>query len=136
MPSLFSRIIAGEIPGAFVYRSPRWVAFLDINPVAPGHILLVPVQEAGLIMQLDGPTLAEMGPIMAALDQGLRRVTQCDAVSILIRDGAAAGQEVPHVHIHLIPRRQGDAPHQFKGDRYSDGAMEFYRQALEQAMRT
>lgn len=135
MASIFTQIIDGAIPGAFIMKQERWVAFLDINPVSPGHILLVPRHEVALLSELDGATLAETGAWLARLDGALRGVTDCDAVSILLRDGPAAGQEVPHVHWHLIPRYQGDEAHQFAGGRYaSDAQREDLRSALSAAL--
>ena len=82
MTTIFTRIIDGEIPGSFVMKDERWVAFLDINPVAPGHILLVPRQEAAILPQLGGASLAECAAYLARLDAAIRAVTSCDAVSI------------------------------------------------------
>lgn len=135
MASIFTRIINGEIPGAFILRSERWVAFLDVNPVAPGHTLLVPRHEVTLLPDLDPAALAETGAWLSRIDRALRAVTSCAAVSILLRDGPAAGQEVPHLHWHLIPRHQGDQPHAFAGGHYPDDAgREQMRSALAAAL--
>lgn len=137
MATIFSRIIDGEIPGSFVVKDERWVAFLDINPVAPGHVLLVPRQEAALLPDLGGASLAECTAYLARLDSAIRHVTGCDAVSILLRDGPAAGQEVPHIHWHLIPRFVGDAPHSFAPTGYADdAARDAMRADLEAAFTT
>ena len=131
MPTIFTRIINGEIPGAFVLQAERWVAFLDIAPVSPGHVLLVPRAEHALLAELPADTLADLGPLLARIDAAIRTVTGCAAVSILLRDGETAGQEVPHVHWHLVPRHAGDQPHGFRGGVYaSDDAREQIRTAL------
>lgn len=117
MPTLFTRIINGEIPGAFVFRDEHWVGFLDLFPVQPGHLLLVPRCEAALLEQLPAPVLATLGPVTARATACLTKALGCDAVSVLLRNGAAAGQEIPHVHVHCVPRRQGD-PGGFKPGRY------------------
>ncbi|TVR13937.1 MAG: HIT family protein [Planctomycetota bacterium] len=135
MASIFTRIIAGEIPGACVLQTERWVAILDINPVAPGHTLLIPRQEVALLPDLEGATLAESGAWLARIDRALRSITDCDAVSILLRDGPAAGQEVPHLHWHLVPRFNGDHPHHFVGGSYaSDDQQEQMRSAIAAAL--
>ena len=108
MPSVFSRIIAGEIPCHRVGSSARWVAFLDINPVAPGHTLLVPVHEAGLLAGLPPATLAELGPMLARTIAAVKAASAAPAVNVIVNDGREAGQEVPHAHLHIIPRRDGD----------------------------
>lgn len=135
MASIFTRIITGDIPGAFIFQHERWVAFLDINPVNPGHALLVPRQEVALLGDLDGASLAESAAYLARIDRAIRAVTGCDALSILLRDGPAAGQEVPHLHWHLVPRHNGDRPHHFAGGSYaSDAAREDMRSALAEAL--
>ena len=134
MATIFTRIINGEIPGSFVLKDERWVAFLDINPVSPGHVLLVPRQEAAILPDLGGASLAECTAYLSRLDSAIRSVTNCDAVTILLRDGPAAGQEVPHIHWHLIPRLNGDAAHSFAPSGYADDATrEAMRSALETA---
>lgn len=133
MPTLFSSIIDGEIPAAMVFTHDHWVGFLDIAPVSPGHVLVVPRHETALVSDVPAASLASLGGILAATDSAIRAVTNCDAVSILLRDGSAAGQEVPHVHWHLIPRFNGDQPHAFVGGQYADGAMNDMATSLEAA---
>ncbi len=108
MPSLFSRIIAGAIPGEFVFRADRWVAFLDIRPTSPGHVLLVSVTEAAYLAELPAATLAELGGQLARLTAVVKTATGCLAVNVVVNDGPLAGQEVPHVHVHVIPRWPDD----------------------------
>lgn len=119
MSSVFSRIIAGSIPGVFVVRDPRWVAFLDIQPVCPGHVLLVPVQESPLLSGLSGSSLAEMGLYLERLNSCVRQVLNCPATTLILRDGAQAGQEVPHLHWHIIPRWDRAQCHSFRPGRYA-----------------
>ena len=117
MASIFSKIIAGDIPGSFVFTDQLWVGLLDLAPVSPGHLLIIPRVEAPLLADLPADTLAAMGPTVARGTACLKAIVQCDAV-VLLRDGSAAGQEVPHVHIHPIPRYTGDQPHDFRGGSY------------------
>ena len=118
MTSIFSRIIAGDIPGCFVFQDPRWIGLLDLYPVSPGHLLVIPRQEAPRLAELDGPSLSAMGPTLARAHRCLYQTLGCDAVAMILRDGPAAGQEVPHVHFHLVPRRAGDNPHDFASGSY------------------
>ena len=120
MASLFSKIHAGEIPAAFIFRDEHWFGILDLFPVTPGHVLLIPSQEAPLIQELPAGALATMGDTVSRACACLRSALGCDAVSVLVRDGAAAGQEIPHVHIHCIPRYNGDEAHHFSGGSYGD----------------
>lgn len=98
MPSIFSRIIDGEIPGRFVWRDDRVVAFLSIEPMRPGHTLVVPRAEVDHWIDLE-PALASH---LFAVAQQIGRAQQAEwnprRVGVLI-----VGDEVPHVHIHVVP---------------------------------
>lgn len=109
MPSLFSKIIAGQIPAQFVFQDAAFVAFLDIAPANPGHCLLVPRAEAQYLADLPAATLAALGPALTRLIAAVKTATGCPAVNVLINDGPEANQAVPHAHIHVIPRWSGDA---------------------------
>ena len=132
MATLFSQILAGDIPGTFVQRDESWATMLDLFPVSPGHLLLIPTFEAQYWHHVPAPVQAALGGWIAAGTQALRATTNCAAVSVLLRDGAAAGQEIPHVHWHLIPRFDGDQPHDFRGGSY--GSDDANRAAAMQAM--
>ena len=113
--SLFSRIIAGQIPGEFIFRSERWVSFMDIRPTNPGHALLVPVTESQFLADLPGATVAELGLHLQRLTRAVKRVSGAPAINVVLNDGPVAGQEVPHVHFHVVPRWPGDrAGYQFR----------------------
>lgn len=118
MASIFSKIIAGEIPGSFIFQDEHWVGLLDLFPVSPGHLLLVPTVEVPLFGDLPAPVSSAYGATLSTACRAMYAALGCDAVSVLIRDGAAAGQEIPHVHVHLVPRWQGDKPHHFAGGSY------------------
>ena len=98
MATLFTRIIQGEIPGRFVYRDARCVAFLSIHPLRPGHTLVVPIQEVDHWLDLDPDLSAHLFDVAQTLGRSLQRAFQPEKVGLMI-----AGLEVPHVHIHLIP---------------------------------
>jgi histidine triad (HIT) family protein len=115
MPTIFSRILAGEIPAHFVFQGPSWVAFLDIAPANPGHVLLVPRHEAQFLSGLPVSALAELGPTLARLITAVRHASGAPAVNVLINDGPEAGQAVPHAHVHVIPRHAGDGKHYHPG---------------------
>lgn len=120
MATIFSKIHSGEIPACMLFCEPHWFGILDLFPVRPGHLLLVPTVEAARMQDLPPEILAGLGDVIARGTRCLYRALECDAVSVLLRDGPAAGQEVPHVHWHLIPRDQGDDPHLFAGGSYGD----------------
>jgi histidine triad (HIT) family protein len=107
MPSIFSRILTGEIPAQRIFEEDRWLAILDRYPVAPGHLLLISRHETANVADLPAAELATLGPAIARGVALLKRALGCPAVSVLIRDGREAGQEIPHVHVHLVPRIAG-----------------------------
>lgn len=98
MSTLFTKIIEGEIPGRFVWRDPDVVAFLTINPITPGHTLVVPVAEVDHWLDLP-PTLAERCMAVAqVIGQAQMAAFSPTRIGMII-----AGLEVPHTHLHLIP---------------------------------
>ncbi len=136
MSSIFSRIIAGDIPGCFVFQDPLWVGLLDLYPVSPGHLLLIPRHEVPRLAQLDGDSLAALGPLLARGHRCLYQALGCDAVATILRDGPAAGQEIAHVHVHLVPRHNGDDAHDFRSGSYGsdpEAAMTAMAERLRQA---
>jgi histidine triad (HIT) family protein len=98
MASIFSRIIAGEIPCYKVAENDKFFAFLDINPLVKGHTLVVPKQEVDYIFDLSDEDLAEMHVFAKSIATAMKKVIPCKKVG-----EAVLGLEVPHAHIHLIP---------------------------------
>lgn len=106
---IFCRILAGEIPGSFVYRDDRSAAFMDIRPVNLGHLLVVPVRHAAHLADLDANEAADLMRIGHAAAAALRASgLPCEGVNLFLADGEAAMQEVFHVHLHVFPRFRGD----------------------------
>jgi histidine triad (HIT) family protein len=98
MPTIFSRIIAGDIPGTFVHRDDRCVAFLSINPLAHGHTLVVPVAEVDHWVDMPADLAAHLFAVSHRIGRAQQAAFGCDRVGMII-----AGYEVPHAHIHLVP---------------------------------
>lgn len=98
MSSLFSRIIAGEIPCYRVWEDEDHLAFLDISPVQAGHTLVVPKQEVDYLFDLDEDAYAALWRAVRTVEAKLRRATGCKRVIVHV-----VGYEVPHVHVHLVP---------------------------------
>jgi histidine triad (HIT) family protein len=96
--SIFTRIIKGDIPGRFIWRDERAVAFLDVRPLAPGHCLVVPVQEIDRWTDLDVETATHLMVVAHAVGKAQQLVFSPPRVGMMI-----AGFEVPHVHMHLFP---------------------------------
>ena len=110
MPAcIFCQIIAGSAPASLVYRDALCLAFMDIQPVNAGHLLVVPVAHAADLAALDVETGAQLMRVAQRLAAAVRQSgVRCEGVDLLMADGAAAGQEVFHAHLHVIPRYPGD----------------------------
>lgn len=98
MATIFSRIVAGEIPCHKVAEDEEFFAFLDINPVTKGHTLVIPKQETDYIFDLEDPLLGRMVAFAKRVARAQEAVIPCKRVGV-----AVMGLEVPHAHIHLIP---------------------------------
>lgn len=96
--SIFSKIAAGEIPSYKVAEDERFYAFLDINPVAPGHTLVIPRREVDYIFDLDDEELAAFQVFAKRVAKAIAKAIPCKKVG-----QAVIGLEVPHAHIHLVP---------------------------------
>lgn len=98
MATIFSRIIAGEIPCYKVAENDKFFAFLDINPLAKGHTLVVPKKETDYIFDIEDAELGEMMVFAKKVAVAIRKTIPCVKVGV-----AVLGLEVPHAHIHLVP---------------------------------
>lgn len=108
METIFSKIIAGTIPCEKVYEDDRILAFLDINPVNHGHTLVVPKEHATNIFDVTPQTLAGMAEVAQKVATAQTTALGCNGVNLVMNNGEAAGQEVPHIHLHVIPRFTDD----------------------------
>ncbi len=118
---VFCRIIKGESPASRVYEDEAVLAFMDIKPVNAGHVLVIPKRHAAALADLNPEdcvrTFAAAQRVAAALyASGIR----CEGVNLILADGEVAGQEVFHVHVHVIPRFAGDGFGFRFGPRYND----------------
>ena len=109
--SIFQRIIAGELSASFVHQDELCVAFMDINPITRGHVLVVSRRCVTTLAQLDAPTRQHLWEVAHRIGLAQQRALGSGAQHLMINDGKAASQTVPHVHIHVIPRYHGDTVH-------------------------
>lgn len=98
MTTIFTRIIEGEIPGTFIWRDGRCVAFMSINPMSFGHTLVVPITELDHWVDGDSELIAHLFEVSRVISVAQRNAFSCARVGLVI-----AGYEVPHTHIHLVP---------------------------------
>ncbi len=106
---IFCEILEGRVEGSIVYKDEKVTALMDIQPVNPGHVLVIPNTHASDLSGLDEEVGTHLFRIGMRLDRALRRSkVNCEGVNFLLADGEAAGQEVFHVHLHVFPRFKED----------------------------
>lgn len=106
---VFCKIVRGEIPSARILETEHAVAFLDINPVNRGHILLVPKAHHATLAELPDDLAAETARLLPRLSRAMMSVTEAEGFNLIVNNGRVAGQTVAHSHWHLIPRCGDDA---------------------------
>ena len=107
---IFCRIVAGQAPVSTVFDGEGVVAFMDVNPVRPGHVLVVPKAHRAQIWEMRDEEFASVYRHLPTLVRALKRAMEADAVDVLNLNGPAGGQTVFHVHCHLIPIHRTDSP--------------------------
>lgn len=112
---IFCKILAGEIPSTTVYEDDDCKAILDVNPAARGHVIILPKNHAPDVMSLPDEDLAKAMIVAKKIAGAMKKSFSCDGVNILQNNGEAAGQTVFHLHIHVIPRYEGDKENVFLG---------------------
>lgn len=103
MASIFSKIIAREIPAHIILEDDHFIAFLDVMPLVPGHVLVVPKKEVDYIFDLEDSDLGPMMIFAKKVARALRKVVPCRRIGISV-----IGLEVPHTHVHLVPMQSAD----------------------------
>jgi histidine triad (HIT) family protein len=106
---IFCRIVAGQAPASRVWEDADTLAFMDIRPVTPGHLLVIPKRHSAGLAELAPQEIGRIFTVARSLAGALRASgLRCEGISLLLADGEAAGQEVFHVHVHVLPRFAGD----------------------------
>lgn len=106
---IFCRIVAAEAPATFVYRDDRVSAFMDVRPITPGHVLVIPNDHGACLADVSEEIAADVMRIGHRLAAAVRGSgLRCEGVNLFLADGEAAMQEVFHCHLHVIPRFAGD----------------------------
>jgi histidine triad (HIT) family protein len=106
---IFCKIVRGEIPSARILETDRAVAFLDVGPLNPGHVLVIPKDHYPALPDLPDGLAAETAALLPRLCRAVKAATGAEGLNVLINTGGVAGQSVDHVHWHIIPRHFGDA---------------------------
>ena len=106
---VFCDILAGKPPSSIIFRDDLCCAFMDIQPVNPGHVLVVPAGHASCLAELDEESGAHMFRVAQRIAKAIRNSgIKCEGINLFLADGEAAGQDVFHVHLHVLPRYTGD----------------------------
>jgi histidine triad (HIT) family protein len=108
----FCKIVEGSQDGSIVYQDDLVVAFLDVLPINPGHTLIVPRRHMAFLSEVEVEEGARMFRVAQDIGRAIRASKlRCDAVNLILNDGAEAGQRVFHTHLHVVPRVLGDSLH-------------------------
>lgn len=124
MECLFCKIVSGAVPSAKVFEDDRAVAFLDINPINPGHTLVVPKEHYPDLLSTPPDLAAHLMTVVQRVASAVLNAAGAKDFNLGLNHGAGAGQSVGHVHLHIMPRRPGDGHQLFSGKPYEAGEME------------
>lgn len=105
---IFCKIVQSKIPASIVLQNKAAVAFLDINPIATGHLLVIPVEHCSTLTDIAPEAMARLAGELPRLSQVVLEASGAVALNLICNSGKEAGQEVPHLHFHLIPRYTDD----------------------------
>lgn len=134
MASIFSKIIAGDLPSEKVYETETEFAFLDIAPLSEGHTLVVPKIEIANYEELPPHLVASLMNTVQVVARGVMKAMETPAYNLFLNNGATAGQVVFHIHFHIIPRFEGQ-PINFKDRKtYPEGRASEIAQAIRDAV--
>ncbi len=122
---IFCKIVEGAIPSAKLYEDDMVLSFLDINPINPGHALVIPKVHVVSIFEIDEEVLQRCIVVAARVAKAIKEAVQCEGMNVLQNNFRAAGQLIDHFHIHLIPRFEADGfLTSWPGKPYEKGKME------------
>lgn len=121
---IFCKIVEGKIPCYKVYEDGNILAFLDINPINKGHTLVVPKKHYTLFTDMPENVTTELFIAVKNISNAVLDGVEANGFNIMVSNNAAAGQVIPHVHIHIIPRFKNDGLKHWPGKRYKTGEVE------------
>lgn len=131
---LFCKIINKEIPSESVYETPEIYAFLDINPVTPGHTLVLPKQHSSTILDTDDDLLSDVAIAVKKVAQAQMKSLGVSGFNVSINNGEIAGQKVDHTHWHVIPRTAEDGLQHWPGHPYANGEAKAVGEKIRNAL--
>lgn len=131
---LFCKIIEKKIPAEIVYEDAEVIAFLDINPVNPGHALVLPKEHFDTFEQMPAEKCGGMTKVMQSVTKALLENLGYEGVNLILNDHPAAGQVVPHAHFHVVPRKVGDGYVHWHGKAYEPGEMAMIAEKIKASL--
>ncbi len=132
---IFCKIVSVDVPAQVVYEDESVLAFLDVAPLAEGHLLVVPRDHHSRLSEAPPEVCGRIGTLLPPLGRALLRVTGADGYNVLVNEGQVAGQVVPHVHVHLIPRKRDDGlGYRWNAGSYQSGRAEELAGAYQAAL--
>lgn len=134
MPCIFCQIVKGEISSEKVYENDRILAFLDISPISKGHTLVIPKEHYQDLSSTPDYIFSELAVTTKKLAQAVKEGVKADAFNLGLNNGRIAGQIVPHVHFHIIPRFKDDSLKPWPSRKYKKGEMEEVARAIREQM--
>ena len=135
MDDLFLKIIRGEIPSSKVYEDEHTFAFLDIHPHNKGHVLVIPKTQYRNILDIEEETFCTLMKTVRKLAPAIMKATGAEGINIGMNNEKAAGQEIFHAHIHVIPRYSGDNVYQHaRHTSYEKGEMDAVAESIKKAL--
>ncbi|MFH1248840.1 MAG: HIT family protein [archaeon] len=132
---LFCRIIRKEIPAYIVYEDNKIIAFLDINPVNPGHTLVVPKTHIDNLGEMDNDSVNIVFNEARDIANIIMKAMNAPGFNLMVNNKKAAGQLIDHVHVHIIPRFEGDGYEHWHGKKLDDGEMKRISQLISNSLK-
>jgi len=121
---IFCKIIAGEIPSRKIFENDSVFAILDINPVSRGHLLVIAKKHTETLSEMEEEGIAPLFSAVRRLGRAVQKVTGADGFNVIVNNGPAAGQVIPHTHVHVIPRFVGDGLQEWPHIKLADQEMD------------
>lgn len=134
MNCVFCKIVKGEIPCRRVYEDSDFIAFLDIAPVNYGHVLVLPKKHYSDFLETPDEVLANIAKLIKKIAKAMCHALNTDGFNLILNSNEIAGQIVPHLHFHLIPRFSGDGLDHWPGKDYREGEIEDYAKKIKEAL--
>lgn len=132
---IFCKIAAGTVPAAKVYEDATQLAFMDIAPIRPGHVLVIPKRHYEYLTEMPAEAVADLARLFPAVARAVVAAMKADGFNLHQTNGRCSGQSVPHVHFHIIPRHNNDGySFHWQPTPYGPGEMEAAQQKIKREL--